>query len=57
MTKDEIVKALRMCGSNCCKDCVCFKKDIAGQRGRKHRHILLRIQRVQRCVHILDGGV
>ena len=28
MTKDEIVKALRVCGSNCCKDCVCFKKDI-----------------------------
>lgn len=28
MTKDEIVKALRACGSNCCNDCVCFKKDI-----------------------------
>lgn len=28
MTKDEIVKALRACGSNCCNDCVCFKKEI-----------------------------
>ena len=28
MTKDEIVKALRACGSNCCYDCVCFKKEI-----------------------------
>ncbi len=28
MTKDEIVKALRACGSNCCDDCVCFKKEI-----------------------------
>lgn len=29
MTKDEIVKALRACGSNCCDDCVFFKKMIS----------------------------
>lgn len=29
MTKDEIVKALRVCGTqNDCDDCVCFKKKI-----------------------------
>lgn len=28
MTPEEIVKSLRACGSNCCNDCVCFKKEI-----------------------------
>ena len=28
MTPEEIVKSLRACGSNCCVDCVCFKKEV-----------------------------
>lgn len=28
MTPEEIVKSLRACGSNCCNDCVCFKKEV-----------------------------
>lgn len=29
MTKDEIVKSLRVCGRGCCDDCVCYKDGIS----------------------------
>lgn len=29
MTKDEIVKSLRVCGRGCCDDCVCFQRMVS----------------------------